>query len=80
MSVFDELDCMIEYYTRYNRETGENESEYNNMKEEIDSHLCGETPFDSLSPDAKKIMTDWESFVSDMEAFESEGRIGPLDV
>lgn len=79
MGVFDELDSMIRYHVRYNSDTGENEKEYNNLKEEIDLHMNNELAFDQLSPDAQKVMKDWESFVADMQHME-EGRIGPLDV
>jgi len=78
MQVFDELESMIRYHVGYNSDTGENEAEYNNLKEEIEQHTNGETPFDSLSPDAQKVVRDWESFVSDMNAFEAEGKVGDV--
>lgn len=82
MGYFDELDKMIECYTEYDHDRGINEDKYIQLKNEIGEHCAGNLDWDQLSPDAKQVLADWESYIADMTRFDYQNQIGigPLDV
>lgn len=80
MSYFKQLDVMIQdcvhYKPAYFNDLGEyvpaqNETDYWQLRDEINEHISGNLSVDQLSPIAADLMRDWEDLMCE-QAEESE--------
>jgi hypothetical protein len=75
MGYFKQLDVMIQdvvhYKPEYTTDLGmivpaQNQTDYWQLRDEIEEHIAGNLAIDQLSPIAKDVMNEWEGLMQSM--------------